>query len=547
MPSGYLVTIDQKLDIVTDGVKKLSTEFAASQLPFAQGATYDSRAEEHNPTCLPKTRETILARISAWADDKNGKCIFWLSGKAGTGKSTIARTVARSLGQSSRQLGATFFFKRTEADRNCADKLFTTIAVQLANSIPALQPSISQAVGHDLLISQKALATQFKELILRPIQGVSANSTSTNLIIIVIDALDECKSEDDIGTILALFNHWRDLNPISLRLFITSRPDLPIRIGFEEMSVELYRTEALHDVPAAEIKHDLNLFLQYQFEKIRLARRLPTDWPSSEEMERLLVLSFPLFISAATASRYVADRRDNPRRKLQRYLEGSATGSASSLRDIYLPILNQLLDDDKTENMVRLAEFQDVVGTIVSLETPLSMHSLSKLTRVPVDDIETRLDNLHSVLDVPTDPAKPVRTFHLSFRDFLLSEEHRGGHPFFVDSKRRHCWIANKCLQLLQEDGNLKQDVCNLAFPGIKRTEISQSDIDRCLPAHVQYACRYWFYHLARGQTAIDDKHPLLGFFQTHLLHWLEAMGLLGLLSACYTMITDVEPVLAVS
>jgi len=46
---------------------------------------------------------------------------------AGTGKSTIARTVARKLDDKGR-LGASFFFSKGHGDLDYAAKLFTTIA-----------------------------------------------------------------------------------------------------------------------------------------------------------------------------------------------------------------------------------------------------------------------------------------------------------------------------------------------------------------------------------------------------------------------------------
>lgn len=45
---------------------------------------------------LEITRIDVLRQIKAWADGEDERHIFWLSGFAGTGKSTIARTVART-------------------------------------------------------------------------------------------------------------------------------------------------------------------------------------------------------------------------------------------------------------------------------------------------------------------------------------------------------------------------------------------------------------------------------------------------------------------
>lgn len=55
---------------------------------------------------------------------------FWLNGMAGTGKSTVSRTVAQTFADRG-QLGGSFFFKRGERDRENASLLFTTIVHEL--------------------------------------------------------------------------------------------------------------------------------------------------------------------------------------------------------------------------------------------------------------------------------------------------------------------------------------------------------------------------------------------------------------------------------
>lgn len=63
------------------------------KLPYAKGAMYSSY-EDDRMTCHPATRVDLLRDIYAWAQDPHSKSIFWLSGWAGIGKSTISRTVA---------------------------------------------------------------------------------------------------------------------------------------------------------------------------------------------------------------------------------------------------------------------------------------------------------------------------------------------------------------------------------------------------------------------------------------------------------------------
>jgi hypothetical protein len=136
-----------------------------AHLPTADNAAFDSRAEEHNARCHPDTRVDLLEQIQAWASDPNGECIFWLNGGAGTGKSTISRTVASRFREQG-VLGASFFFKRGESDRGNATLFFTTIASQLAESGIQL---VREALNSNLAPASKALREQFEKLILQPL------------------------------------------------------------------------------------------------------------------------------------------------------------------------------------------------------------------------------------------------------------------------------------------------------------------------------------------------------------------------------------------
>jgi hypothetical protein len=86
----YAQSIHENINL--PGIPNLKT----FNLPIANGASFDSHIKEHNLRCIPNTRIELLRYIREWVKDRNGTPIFWLSGMAGTGKSTIARTVAQS-------------------------------------------------------------------------------------------------------------------------------------------------------------------------------------------------------------------------------------------------------------------------------------------------------------------------------------------------------------------------------------------------------------------------------------------------------------------
>lgn len=142
-------------------------------------------------------------------------------------KSTISRTVAQSFADKG-QLGGSFFFKRGEADRGNAARFFTTIAAQLTTKVPSLSPFIRNAIDTDPAISEKALKEQFEKLILQPLSRMQEVSLQASRIVIVVDALDECEREKDIRTILLLLSQSRDVASVCLRIFVTSRLELPI-------------------------------------------------------------------------------------------------------------------------------------------------------------------------------------------------------------------------------------------------------------------------------------------------------------------------------
>ena len=506
---------------------KLHQKFDIPKLPIAKGASFDSHIEEHNSRCLANTRVDLQRQIKEWAKDRNEKPIYWLNGMAGTGKSTIARTIAQSFANEG-QLGASFFFKKGEGDRGTASRFFTTIATDLMTHLPELISRIKKVADADPAISEKTLKDQFEKLILQPFLDIKQAPPKGLGLIIVIDALDECEQEKDIQVILQLLARTNGLGPVSLRVFVTSRPDFPIRLGFKKMRDGTYQDFILHDIPKETIEHDITLFLEHELRVIREERLLLIDWPSKIQIKALVDMAIPLFIFAATACRYIGDKKDNPKKRLERVLQFRSARQVSQLDKIYLPILNQLLDkEDELDIEIWTSEFQEIVGSIVVLENPLSITSLANLLNIPKEDISCRLDLLHSVLNIPVDEDIPIRLLHLSFRDFLLDPQKRGKSPFWVNEKETHKSLASMCIKLLSSPKGLRQNICNLEMPGTLIADVDAQITNNALSLELRYACRYWVHHLVNSGDHICDEELVHTFLQKYFLYWLEAMSLM--------------------
>ncbi|KAF2400562.1 hypothetical protein EJ06DRAFT_538063 [Trichodelitschia bisporula] len=428
-------------------------------LPWVKGAAFDSSLDEDRSECLQGTRTELLRQIQDWAKDPDGKFIFWLNGVAGTGKSTISRTAARIFERKG-QLGASFFFKRGEGDRGKVTNFFTTIASQLAIKRPQVSPFIARTIDNDPTIVDKSPYEQFQKLIIQPLNNASLHFSP---LIIVIDALDEC--EQDVRSLIGILEHGKNVSSVQLRVFVTSRPELPIRLGFIEMSKETHHDAVLHEIQQGTVSRDLTLYLHHELAEIRRKRnllgrtQLPSDWPGDETIQRLVEMALPLFIFAATVCRFIDDPHSNPKKVLDDILKHPRQDTI--LERTYLPILErQIAGQTRKRIKDRLvAEFREIVGTIITLATPLSIMSIAELLGVPEDDIETRLDSLHSVLSIPEDKKKPVRLLHLSFHDFLVDVEKVAG-EFWVDEHEMHGKVTTKCLELMSQPDRLKQDMC---------------------------------------------------------------------------------------
>lgn len=449
---------------------------------------------------------------------------------AGTGKSTISRTVAQ-LFTNNDILGASFFFKRGEGNRGRATFLFTTIATQLVRRLPCLAPHIREVLVIDPFIHEKPLNDQFEKLILDPLSK-NPRCWGPNLLI-VIDALDECASEDDMRTMISVFSKAQQTISPRVKFFLTSRPELPIRLGFEQIDGK-YDNLLLAAVPATTIALDIELFMTEKLRTIKTEynmsvsehRKIAFDWPGKDVLQKLIATAIPLFIAAATICRFLSDRRlGSPHHQLAKLLEYQ-TIKISGMEMTYLPVLDRLvtgLSPSKRQEV--LHRFRYLIGSIITLARPLSIRSLSHLLGVSTDSIEDQLDLLHSVLSVPTDLDTPVRLLHLSFRDFLVdAEETPSKNSFWVDEEGSHSKLFSQCLKLLSR--SLKEDICCLQSPGTLQSDISQTVIDEHLPTEVRYACVYWAYHLRLSNRRIHDNDETHKFLANYLLKWLEALSI---------------------
>lgn len=524
-----------------------------AKLAYADNAAFNSGHREHEPHCASGTRVNLLRELQEWSMDP-GKPIFWLNGMAGTGKSTIARTVAQKF-LDQKRLRASFFFSRGTGDLGHAGKFVTTVAYQLARSCPLLTQNICEAIDQNGdIIRQGGLRSQWKELILGPLTKLAAHQTLG--LTLVVDALDECDHEQDIKTILQLFVEAKDVTTLDLKIFVTSRPETPIRIGFRDMPEIIYQDLALHHISRSIVEKDISVYLRYELEKVRKDRDLPSQWPGEENIKLLIQKSDCIFIYVATACLFVRDQDWHPDEQLSIILQDDTIGDSptAKLDSMYTQVLKHSVFKNKEgkERAKLSVRFKKIAGSIVVLFNVLPAEGLAILLSMSKEQVGVALSSLHSVLNIPENEDDPIRLLHPSFRDFLLDGQRCRDVDVKIEQEAVHENLTESCLRLLSK--TLTRDICALQMLGTRVRDVQTAQIDFYLPKEVQYACSYWVAHLgtiSHHRLAeiglLQDGGPIHKFFLEHFLHWLEALSLIGKISEGVLMITKLESLLEVS
>jgi hypothetical protein len=428
-----------------------------------------------------------------------------------------------------------------------AGKFFTSIAVQLANNVPSLQQHIYDAITKRQDVASQSLRDQWRQLVLYPLSKPDCNACQCTYVLIV-DALDECDDDNNVRIILQLLAEARSLKTVRLRVFLTSRPEIPIRHGMYRIPQPEHQDFVLQNIPPAIINHDISLFLKYNLGIIGQEWTLGADWPGEQALRQLVLNASGLFIWAATACRFIREGKRFALKRLDTILKGSSstiTAPEKHLNEIYIAVLKHSISPDYTdeEKEELCGMLKHTLGSMVVLLSPLSAFSLSRLLHLPKEVIDRTFEDLYAILDIPEDQTRPLRLHHPSFRDFLLNEDRCGDSSFWVDEKQAHQTLAAGCIRLMSI--SLKQDICCLDDPGALVANIESSQVEKCLPAELQYACLYWVQHLKRSGAQLYDQ--VYQFLQDHLLHWLEALGWIGKTSEGILAIISLESIALVS
>ncbi|KAG8714715.1 hypothetical protein FRC09_017326, partial [Ceratobasidium sp. 395] len=497
----------------------------------AKTAIYDSDASQLGRRgCTQNTRQLVLRRLQDWASDPKGAKVYWMNGMAGTGKTTIAYSFCRIL-EASNQLAASFFCSRSLPECRDVTRITPTLASQLSRFCRSMTGVLSRVLENDPNTSNRGVMTQFEKLISEPMLQAKGRLPS-GLPVVVVDALDECSEYGDARLFLsALLRFAKDL---PIKFFVTCRPDSTALTKLSDGGEIPYSLFHLHDIEESLVRADIETYLA---EELKTMQATPT------QIQALADRSGALFIFAATAVRYIG--LDKPSIDHQMRLDillGVSLNPGSRayrpLDSLYTAILSAALEDDDLEPWEK-ENIRLLLHTVVCAKEPLSLESLARLLRLAtVNQAERAIVPLQSVLHMDERNGL-VSTLHASFSDYMLTVERSG--KFFCDRSEHHELLSRRCFEVMQD--MLRFNICGLESSYILDKDVPDltSRIDRSIPPHLFYACRYWSEHLTLAAEPDTLFDYISEFLCRQVLFWAEVMNLKQATRAGEIILADIN------
>jgi hypothetical protein len=491
--------------------------------------------------CTPGTREEILKDMIAWADDISADSppVFWLTGQAGSGKTTIAYTVTKHFDELEKTedhtvLGGNFLCSRQFEETRQQIYIIPTLVYQLARKSRSYAHALHEADKFD---SVDKPAKQMKDLLVGPWQqSESQRHVELPPYLIVVDALDEI--EDDGGSMFlqSLLETINQRRLRGLKFLVTSRPDPRV--------VELCATFSskavcrLQDVPIERVGLDITQYLQ---------SKLP-NFAGKPELKTMEQLAGDLFISAATIVRYLTPRRRmaeseqrNLLSRLHDHLSFSPCGAKQPLLidKLYQQIMRDAfsdLDDNLFNSRLRILHTFLCTFERTPVSLTAALLSESEETAIAV------LNELHAVLYCKDGQ---VLWYHASFPDFVFSQTRStftldGRHISVSCSQAQHHALLTKCcFDRMKESLRFNiGDITSSFLLDAEDLELTQR-VDTNIKPFLRYASRHWAQHLAQTdqKNGEDFSDCFTDFLQIRILFWIETMNLLRSSGQCTTML----------
>ena len=491
--------------------------------------------------CTPGTRIKILEDITKWANDSSSGSprAFWLTGQAGSGKTTIAYTIAKRFEKGNSHLhtvlGGKFLCSRQFEETRERTRIVPTIAYQLARKCKSYADALHNAENFDAVYHD--VPTQLKDLLVKPWQQ-STNDPKLPLYLIVIDALDEIKGDGGSAFLRNLLTAIDECNLRGFKFLVTSRTDPEVVTLCESFTSEAVCW--LQHVPIEEAESDIGRYLKTKLPKLAHSLKLA-------ELGRR---TGGLFIYAATVVKYltpypsvtVQEQTEMLDDLLSNSCEAASASDATFLIDeLYRQIMRDKFSKYKGRVLTRRLR---ILHAFLCTAERTSTSVVAVLIAEGHDDVARAVvEDLHAVLYTQGDR---VFWYHASFPDFIfnLARSNFDNFEFSCNEPAHHNLLGESCFRIMKSGlrfnmGDIKS---SFLFDSDNAEALSET-VKNNISAVLRYSCCHWTHHLPPPQLINTNNlcSSISEFLQIRVLFWIEAMILVGLRNQCTPMLQYVR------
>lgn len=468
--------------------------------------------------CLPGTRLRYLDEILKWCTDFDGSPVCWLTGIAGSGKSSIANEVALQHHETG-QIYSCFFFKRD--DTTLSASAIQLLAFGLSYHHAALRAAISKAMESlQDLRATPTFSQQFQQFLVTPLQKFCTANADAH-ITLIMDALDECPSTIR-ADIMHAIQHGALLLPKNIKIFLTSRPQQDIAVYMQKLASKGLHIKIGLDQDDGDLRH----YFKHQLSNIRMHTGLEEVWSDNalaRDASALATKACGLFQWAAVACALIKDCF-NPSAVIQRIL--SLQSGSNALDTLYADSLQQAFPKANNDPDFRCVYVQ-VMGAIITAKEPLATVTIAELIGIDAVHVERLLKNLGCVISVESEQGMQVAHIgHPSFFDFLTNNTRCTNPAFLLSFSQASEVMAVSSLHAMESA--LQFNICSLEtsyIPNVAVHDLS-SRIKTFIPAYLLYACNFWADHIQDSLCQLDLLYKVKTFLYTQFLFWLEVLSI---------------------
>ena len=396
-----------------------------------------------------------------WLEGGEGqKPILVVTGPAGSGKTSLLKTIARMYKEKDCH-PASFFFSATDRERNKPTFLINTIVYQIAVAVPELQPYIARAIKDDSTVLSWSSTTQSARLLMQPQTDLLAVYPDLPIRkrLIIIDALDECT--DQLEVLSTLTRALSD-NFLDFRCLLSSRLDNHIENALTLTESLIHDRLFLGGDEDAE-QSDIRFFLTAEIERVLshhpMRARIPPDWPKKADIDTLVERSSGLFLYAATVIRYIDSPFDQPSDRLHYILHTPTMKYGASpfaaLDNLYRILMTSIKNIEAANEILGV----ELIRSISHFWTPKSLDEYVFKRHFEALDADIVLAPLRPILMCANGS---IKLLHSSFADFLLDSTR--SREFFVRPNIWQKWIVSRLVPYFYDKNSRPNLLCLRAF-----------------------------------------------------------------------------------